>query len=406
MLEQKQSWNVVEKLETHREERQMEENSLHNQHNIVNFLLEVSLSNTDSTSSMITACQADRHPAQSNSSRCHQVTSILCCRHQFLPVIRANDVLDVNAFEIRGIEDSQRGLYPLTALMNASCSPNTQNSIDSDWMCRVRAVRKISKGEEITDTYVSTMANTLYRRRQLKALKYFDCDCKRCADPTELGSHFSTLLCRIKSCGGFLLCRDPLLSSSPWACLKCGAEMDGEQVRREQEQWEERVEAAPRLIPDQEKLLAALKLLFHPNHNLCMDVMFNLAPLYGVRGSKAEDLVSEAEKKEKMCGALLSSMEKVIPGGFRMRGMLLVERHTSKLFLLRTQLETKQCSKSSFVRNVASLRAPLAEAVKILSLEPPGSLESARLVQAEKYLAQVDSIVENAGKTLLPASAE
>ena len=28
--------------ETHREERQMEENSLHNQHNIVNFLLEVS----------------------------------------------------------------------------------------------------------------------------------------------------------------------------------------------------------------------------------------------------------------------------------------------------------------------------------------------------------------------------
>ena len=177
-------------------------------------------------------------------------------------------------------------------------------------------------------------------------------------------------------------------------------------MRREQEQWEERVEAAPRLIPDQEKLLAALKQLFHPNHNLCMDVMFNLAPLYGVRGSKAEDLVSEAEKKEKMCRELLSTMEQVIPGGFRMRGMLLVERHTTKLFLLRTQLGTKQCSKSTFVRNVASLRAPLAEAVKILGLEPPGSLESARLVQAEKYLAQVDSIVENAGKTLLPAGTE
>ena len=99
-------------------------------------------------------------------------------------------------------------------------------------------------------------------------------------------------------------------------------------------------------------------------------------------------------------------MEQVIPGGFRMRGMLLVERHTTKLFLLRTQLETKQCSKSTFVRNVASLRSPLAQAVKILGLEPPGSLESARLVQAEKYLAQVDSIVENAGKTLLPAGTE
>ena len=278
------------------------------------------------------------------------------------------------------------------------------------------------KGEEITDTYVSTMANTLYRRKQLKALKYFDCDCKRCADPTELGSHFSTLLCRIKNCGGFVLCRHPLVSSSAWACLKCGAEVDGEQVkiehlstfflatfeqvRIEQEQWEERVEAAPRQVVDQEKLLTRLKQLFHPNHNLCMDVMFNLTPLYGVRGGKAEDLVAEAEKKEKMCSALLSTMEQVIPGGFRMRGMLLVELHTTKLFLLRTKLETKQSSKSQFVRNVASLRAPLVEAVKILSLEPPGSLESARLVHAEKYLAQVESIVENAGKTLLPANGE
>ena len=278
------------------------------------------------------------------------------------------------------------------------------------------------KGEEITDTYVSTMGNTLYRRKQLKALKYFDCDCKRCADPTELGSHFSTLLCRIKNCGGFVLCRDPLVSSSAWACLKCGAEIDGEQVkiehlstfffatfdqvRIEQEQWEERVEAAPRQVVDQEKLLTRLKQLFHPNHNLCMDVMFNLTPLYGVRGGKAEDLVAEAEKKEKMCSALLSTMEQVIPGGFRMRGMLLVELHTTKLFLLRTKLETKQSSKSQFVRNVASLRAPLVEAVKILSLEPPGSLESARLVHAEKYLAQVESIVENAGKTLLPANRE
>ena len=85
-----------------------------------------------------------------------------------------------------------------------------------------------------------------------------------------------------------------------------------DQVRIEQEQWEERVEAAPRQVVDQEKLLTRLKQLFHPNHNLCMDVMFNLTPLYGVRGGKAEDLVAEAEKKE-MCSALLSTMDQVIP---------------------------------------------------------------------------------------------
>jgi len=58
------------------------------------------------------------------------------------------DILDVNAFEIRlgGVEEEPRrlrGLYPLTALMNSSCSPNTQNSIDEHFVCRVRAVRNI-----------------------------------------------------------------------------------------------------------------------------------------------------------------------------------------------------------------------------------------------------------------------
>ena len=54
-------------------------------------------------------------------------------------------MLDVNAFEIRG---NIRALFPFTAMMNASCSPNTQNSIDSNWLCRVRAARDIAKGEE------------------------------------------------------------------------------------------------------------------------------------------------------------------------------------------------------------------------------------------------------------------
>merc|ERR1719277_34460 len=77
--------------------------------------------------------------------------------------------------------------------MNSSCSPNTQNSIDTDWVRRVRAVRVIKKGEEICDTYTTTLYNTLYRRRSLKNAKYFDCCCPRCSDPSEFGSNFSTL---------------------------------------------------------------------------------------------------------------------------------------------------------------------------------------------------------------------
>ncbi len=41
--------------------------------------------------------------------------------------------------------------------------------------------------------------------------KYFDCTCQRCSSPTELGSHFSTLLCQ--AChdpDGLVTPKDPL----------------------------------------------------------------------------------------------------------------------------------------------------------------------------------------------------
>ena len=100
------------------------------------------------------------------------------------------NVLDVNAFEIRGRGFSIRGVFPLTAMMNSVCSPNTQNCIGEDYTCKVRAVVDIAKGEEVTSTYTLTLAGTAYRRKHLRESKYFDCTCKRCSDPTELGSHF------------------------------------------------------------------------------------------------------------------------------------------------------------------------------------------------------------------------
>ena len=67
--------------------------------------------------------------------------------------------------------------------------------LDADFTCRVRAATRIAKGCEITTTYTHTLAGTMYRNRHLLDTKYFKCTCPRCLDPTELGSHFSTLLC-------------------------------------------------------------------------------------------------------------------------------------------------------------------------------------------------------------------
>ena len=267
----------------------------------------------------------------------------------------------------------------------------------------MRAARAIRKGGEICDTYTSTLCNTLYRRRSLKAAKYFDCACARCADPTELGSHFSSLVCRLPGCQGLVLSTDPLDREATWRCGECGVEMLGGEVIREQEEWEERIEQCPRSLPQQRALLEQLLTLYHPHHNMCVDVYFNMVPLIGqnTTGSANENLIAEAEYKQDLVEKVLGVMDKVLPGLFRMRGMFLVEKYSVNLFLLRSKMETKEISKSTFVRRLAGFRKTLEDAALILGFEPEGSLENARLQSVKTFMKQLDQVVADAGKTLI-----
>ena len=50
----------------------------------------------------------------------------------------------------------------------------------ADHHVECRANVAISKGEEITDHYVSPLFGTMYRRSHLRDGWYFDCKCPRC----------------------------------------------------------------------------------------------------------------------------------------------------------------------------------------------------------------------------------
>lgn len=58
---------------------------------------------------------------------------------------------------------------------------------------------------------------TKNRREHLKQSKFFDCECARCKDPTELGTYLSALKCRECS-SGHLLSSDPLNETAIWIC--------------------------------------------------------------------------------------------------------------------------------------------------------------------------------------------
>ena len=58
------------------------------------------------------------------------------------------------------------------------------------------------------------------RRKKLREKWFFDCSCPRCSDPTEFGSHVSTLKCDNESCSGLLLPKGP--ESEDQICSTCG----------------------------------------------------------------------------------------------------------------------------------------------------------------------------------------
>ena len=170
-----------------------------------------------------------------------------------------------------------QGVYPLTAMMNSVCNPNTQNCIDRDLTCRVRAAIPIRKGQEITATYTLTLAGTMYRQKQLLDSKYFTCQCIRCQDPTELGSHFSTMFCqKCPNMEGLMLSTNPTNTFSNWKCNTCGNIMKVKDVEEIIETLENEVSLLPMEVDIHEEKLNAYKKMLHPNHHIMIDLKFTL----------------------------------------------------------------------------------------------------------------------------------
>lgn len=102
---------------------------------------------------------------------------------------RVCDVFNTNSFEVvvpsRGNDHtmSLRGLYPMGALQNHCCVPNSRHHFDDQQRLHVSAALPIAAGEEITMSYTDLLWDTSTRRQFLRITKRFSCNCNRCSDP-------------------------------------------------------------------------------------------------------------------------------------------------------------------------------------------------------------------------------
>ncbi|XP_065104157.1 histone-lysine N-methyltransferase SMYD1b isoform X2 [Paramisgurnus dabryanus] len=96
-------------------------------------------------------------------------------------------VINCNGFMVsdqRGLQAVGVGLFPNLCLVNHDCWPNCTIVLNNGKI-ELRALGKISPGEEVTVSYVDYLNLSEDRRRLLKQQYFFDCTCEHCTNKTK-----------------------------------------------------------------------------------------------------------------------------------------------------------------------------------------------------------------------------
>ncbi|XP_046392646.1 uncharacterized protein LOC124160706 [Ischnura elegans] len=305
-------------------------------------------------------------------------------------VLWACGVLQVNAFEARSRQGgSAQCLYPRLAIFSHSCVPNIAHSIDSDYNMVGRVSVAVSRGQLLNTCYAHTLSPTLERRKFLQLTKYFDCDCKRCADPTELGTNSSTLLC--KTCGKFykgeFISTDPLDSEASWKCKECGDERSALSVEMLLDSLEScmpgnkmRDDVFPGTddTMELEETLRRCSTVLHPTHAMLTCLRLTLCQLYGnTENLKLSDFLPiMLERKVQLCENIMAVADIVEPGLTRLRGTMFHEWFEPQQMLAKIAYKNGEMNEDEFRQATNKAIKFLEEAAAILSLEETDSVEA------------------------------
>jgi len=135
-------------------------------------------------------------------------------------------VLNVNAHEVPVTPTPVQALYANISILEHSCINNASKHFDGDNRVVIRAAVPIKKGDHISINYSDPVWGTVNRQLHLGETKYFLCSCPRCADPTELGTMFSSIRCPQCTAeqDGYLVSTNPTAgpdTDTDWRCVHC-----------------------------------------------------------------------------------------------------------------------------------------------------------------------------------------
>ncbi|BFF99979.1 SET domain-containing protein SmydA-8 [Drosophila madeirensis] len=287
-------------------------------------------------------------------------------------------ILDVNCFEIGQKGAKARTLYPSAFLLAHDCSPNTAHTDDPrSFAILLRTSRRVSEHEALTLSYAYTLQGTLKRRSFMYEGKLFWCRCRRCADPQELGSDCSAIVCR--ACQqGTVRAVAPLEQTADWACDRCDHQTKVLDLERQMDHINNDLEAIDvHDIPGLENFLVRYRKTLRPNHYLLLSAKYSLCQIYGrIKGYLLSEMSpQDIVRKERYCREFLAIIDLLEPGLTRLRGLIMYELHAPVMVLAQMGLQSGQISRQDFQRRVKEVAKLLQNSRDILLLEPEGSSE-------------------------------
>lgn len=185
--------------------------------------------------------------------------------------------------------------------------------------------------------------------------RHFECNCSRCLDPTELGTHMSSVKCKQCSDGY------AIHNGSNWLCEQCKGALDPVQIQKLLAEISEAMGKANGDIIGYEELLQKHAGDLHPNHFLMIDLKQNIATILRtiLMNPMCQPGKEVLERRLDLCAEILPVVKAVIPGYSKLYAIALYEYLLTFMELTELDFRCKAIAKDIYCVSVCNFNSNL-----------------------------------------------
>ncbi|XP_017078482.1 SET domain-containing protein SmydA-8 [Drosophila eugracilis] len=309
--------------------------------------------------------------------------------------------IDSNSFEVTARDgDTLKGVFVCGASLPHHCVPNTVVALDEQFNMKLYAAVPLQPGDIIYNSYTNPLMGTSQRQHQLRLSRRFECTCSRCLDPTEMGTHMSSMKCR--ECEGYSVCEiDSNGRLGDWRCPNCNALLTAAEVHELQAEVGSALVEARGDLQVYEALLNQYGPLLHPNHFMLLDIKQNIASILraaALMNSMEQPCKKLLARRVELCSDLLPVCRAVVPGISKLYAIGLFEYLLALVELVELQFAESDLDKKEYVAHLRTASMVAKEAIELLRFEPENSAEGYLSDRISMELERIESDLKKYGR--------